>query len=204
MQHDVVSLPDRGSDMPLLALAAIDQIPAMIAYWDQDEICRFANEAYLQWFGKSRAQLLGTRLADLLGPLYPLNLPYVQAVLEGEEQVFERQIPRPDGTGIRDSIATYIPAFEDGQVVGFHVHVADTTALKQRERQLAAVIKERDRALAEVRTLRGLVCVCSACKQIRDEADRWVPIESYLSARTEAQFTHGLCPPCLARLYPEP
>jgi PAS domain S-box-containing protein len=186
-----------------LALTIIDRIPAMIAYWDRDEICRFANQAYQRWFGKSREQLIGTTLRELLGPIYPLNRPYIQAALAGEEQVFERQIPVPDGPGTRDSIATYTPDVQDGIVFGFFVHVADVTALKAHERHLAHLVNERDRALAEVRTLRGLLPICAGCNRIRDQDGEWLRMEVYVSARTEATFTHGLCPHCATRLYPD-
>lgn len=197
-------LPPRPeANLPRLALTIIDQIPAMIAYWDRDEVCRFANQAYQRWFGRSREQLIGTRLCDLLGPIYPLNRPYIEAALAGEEQVFERQIPVPDGSGMRDSIATYTPDIQDGYVFGFFVHVADVTKLKAQERHLAHLVQERDQALAEVRTLRGLLPICSACKRIRDEEGQWVNLERCVSARTEASFTHGLCPHCAARFYPD-
>jgi hypothetical protein len=58
-------------------------------------------------------------------------------------------------------------------------------------------------ALAEVRTLRGLLCVCSWCKRIRDEAQVWHPVESYVQSRTHASFTHGICPDCLNDALPE-
>lgn len=191
------------SDLPTLALAVIDRVPAMMAYWDHQEICRFANQAYLAWFGRTREELLGTTLRELLGPIYRLNLPYIQGALEGVPQRFERQIPRPDAHGVRDSLATYIPDIRDGTVRGFFVHVADITPLKMRERELEAVLAERDRALAEVRTLRGLLQICAACKRIRDEAGRWNALEEYVTRRTEARFSHGLCPTCATTLYPE-
>ncbi|MFN8653645.1 MAG: PAS domain-containing protein [Gemmatimonadales bacterium] len=186
-----------------LALTVIDRIPAMIAYWDRDEICRFANDAYQRWFGRSRDELIGTRLCDLLGPIYPLNRPFIQGALAGEEQVFERQIPVPNGPGIRDSIATYTPDKQDGMVVGFFVHVADVTLLKAQERHLAQLVQERDRALAEVRTLHGLLRICAGCKRIRDATGKWTGLEEYVCAHTDASFTHGLCQECAQRLYPD-
>lgn len=190
------------SELSRLALSVIDRIPAMIAYWDRDEVCRFANQAYQRWFGRSREQLIGTHLRDLLGPIYPLNRPYVLAALAGEEQTFERQIPVPDGSAMRDSIATYTPDLRDGVVMGFFVHVADVTALKAHERHLAHLVRERDRALAEARTLRGLLPICASCRRIRDEQGNWISIEGYVSARTELSFTHGVCPQCATHLYP--
>lgn len=114
----------------------VDHLDAMLAYWDADQRCRFANQAYKQWFGRGRQQLLGISLKDLLGPLYELNLPHIQAAYRGERQVFERAIPRPDGQGVRHSLATYIPRIIDGKVVGMFVHVADVEPLKRLELEL--------------------------------------------------------------------
>lgn len=189
-------------DYSAIALAVVDHIPGMVAYWDRDERCRFANAAYRAWFGRDRAELVGTRLRDLLGPLYELNLPYIRGALAGRPQQFERAIPDPVTRIPRDSIATYTPDVVAGVVRGFFVHVADATPLKERERALSAAIAERDKALAEVRTLHGLLPVCASCKSIRDEEGRWVRLEHYISRRTKAEFTHSLCPDCARRLYP--
>src|SRR5438128_117875 len=90
---------------------------AMGAYWDKDQICVFANQAYHEWFGKDREQIIGHTLKELLGPLYQINLPYVQAAYRGERQVFEREIPTPDGR-VRFSLATYVPRIVDRRVQG--------------------------------------------------------------------------------------
>lgn len=199
---DTASPP--ATDYSAIALAVVDHIPGMVAYWDAEERCRFVNAAYREWFGKTRPQLIGTTLQELLGPLYELNLPYIRAAQSGATQVFERAIPDPL-TGVpRDSIATYTPDIVDGKVLGFFVHVADATPIKERERALAKAIAERDRALAQVRTLTGLLPVCAVCKSIRDEAGAWIRLEHYIEQRTPAAFTHSLCPSCSARLYPEP
>lgn len=60
----------------------MEGVPSMLAYWDADLRCRFANRAYEDWFGVSPASLVGTLLPDLLGPeLFALNEPHVRAVL---------------------------------------------------------------------------------------------------------------------------
>ncbi|NQZ97965.1 MAG: hypothetical protein HRU01_15760 [Myxococcales bacterium] len=51
-------------------------------------------------------------------------------------------------------------------------------------------------ALAEVRTLRGIVPICSGCKKIRRDDDTWVSVELFVQERSEARFTHGICPEC--------
>jgi hypothetical protein len=63
--------------------------------------------------------------------------------------------------------------------------------------------REQEKTLAEVRELRGLLPICASCKKIRDDAGYWNQIESYIEARSAAQFTHGICPDCVVRMYPD-
>lgn len=125
-------------DLNDLGLLVADHVPAMLAYWDKNQICRFANNAYREWFGRSREEMVDKiTMKELLGPLYEKNYPHIIAVLEGKPQVFEREIPLPGGA-IRHSIANYIPDIENGEVRGFFVHVADVTTIKELEFELRA------------------------------------------------------------------
>src|SRR5512140_2956838 len=130
-------MPSEGSvgteaDLALLQ-RAVDKIPAMVAYWDAAQRCRFANRAYEQWFGVSPEALIGTHIRDLLGPIYALNLPHIEAALRGEPQEFEREIPDWSGGPSRHSLANYIPDITDGVVRGFFVLVTDVSAMKRAE-----------------------------------------------------------------------
>jgi len=58
-------------------------------------------------------------------------------------------------------------------------------------------------ALIQVKTLQGLLPICARCKKIRDDQDNWQPMESYISQRSQAKFSHGVCPDCLLKHYPE-
>lgn len=57
--------------------------------------------------------------------------------------------------------------------------------------------------LMELQALRGIVPICSNCKSIRDEQDNWHPIEDYLIRQPQADFSHGICPKCMKKMYPE-
>jgi len=57
--------------------------------------------------------------------------------------------------------------------------------------------------LRELQALRGLVSICSNCKNIKDNQGKWRPIEHYLIHHPEADFTHSICPKCMKKLYPE-
>jgi AmiR/NasT family two-component response regulator len=70
--------------------------------------------------------------------------------------------------------------------------------------ELGQLNLELQQALAEVKTLTGLLPICSGCKKIRDDQGYWKQVEVYIMQHTEAKFTHGLCPECLDKYYPEP
>jgi PAS domain S-box-containing protein len=107
-----------------------EQVPAMLAYWDKDQICRFANKTYLKWFGKTPEEMINKMsLSELLGPVYALNEPYVNGVLEGKSQTFEREITTPSGK-VRYALANYFPDKVGHETVGFYTYITDISALK--------------------------------------------------------------------------
>ena len=82
--------------------------------------------------------------------------------------------------------------------------VADRTAALQAElTEREKLLEDLREALAKVKTLSGLLPICSSCKMIRDDRGYWTQVEGYISAHSEAQFSHGICPACLKALYPE-
>ncbi len=121
-----------------IGLVIADKIGALLSYWDKDEICRYANNSFIEWFGKSKTEMRGIALKELLGPIYEKNSPHIKGVFAGRTQVFERDLILPDGTR-KEYIATYYPDFaEDGSVSGFYVHGADITPIKKLEDGLRA------------------------------------------------------------------
>ncbi|MBT3065936.1 CHASE domain-containing protein [Rhodoferax sp. U11-2br] len=117
-------------------------MPSMIGYWDAQLRCRYANHAYLQWFGREPAAMLGIRMQELLGEnVFALNEPYIRAALRGELQNFERTLIKADGfTGY--ALASYIPDVFEGKVNGFHVLVTDVTEVKLAELRMADLNRE--------------------------------------------------------------
>jgi len=62
--------------------------------------------------------------------------------------------------------------------------------------QLEEALAEKNKLLKEIKVLRGLLPICSGCKRIRDEHDKWWPLDAYVKAHTEADLTHTICPDC--------
>lgn len=67
----------------------------------------------------------------------------------------------------------------------------------------AEALREREKALDELRILRGLLPICAYCKKIRNDQGVWTQMEQYIRDHSEAEFSHGICPGCLDGLYPE-
>jgi hypothetical protein len=79
----------------------------------------------------------------------------------------------------------------------------DISDRKHLEAERDKLVAELTEAANSMKVLRGLLPICASCKQIRDEKGEWGPIEIYIRERSEAKFTHGICPECKSRLYPD-
>ena len=127
--------------------AVIDNMPAMIGYWDRNLINVLGNEAYVEWFGMTPEQMRGRHIREVIGEkLFALNWPYMEGALAGRPQHFDRTIIDASGD-VRYAQAAYIPDVDDsGDVRGFFVLVTDVTP-----RILAELELEQARAELELR-----------------------------------------------------
>ncbi|MEW6367619.1 MAG: PAS domain S-box protein [Acidobacteriota bacterium] len=79
----------------------------------------------------------------------------------------------------------------------------DITDRLRADRERDKLIRELQEAVSKAKTLSGLLPICASCKKIRDDRGYWNRIESYIADHSEAEFSHGICPECFNRLYPE-
>jgi len=71
------------------------------------------------------------------------------------------------------------------------------------EMERERLIHELQGTLSQVRKLSGMLPICASCKKIRDDKGYWTQIEAYIRDHSEAEFSHGICPECMKKLYPE-
>jgi hypothetical protein len=81
------------------------------------------------------------------------------------------------------------------------VMVEDISERRRAAEERERMIVELKEALGNVKTLRGLIPICASCKKIRDDKGFWSQVEVYVRDRSEAEFSHGICPDCMKRLY---
>lgn len=87
---------------------------------------------------------------------------------------------------------------DDTYMLGLARNISDQ---KKAEEEREALIGELQLALSEIKQLSGLLPICSSCKKIRDDSGYWNQLESYLQSHSDAEFSHGICPDCIAKLY---
>ena len=92
------------------------------------------------------------------------------------------------------------PISRDGEEMLFSI-IHDISERRTHEREREQLIVKLEQALAEIKTLRGILPICASCKKIRDAEGNWTILETYIRQYSEADFTHGICPDCVGQLY---
>jgi two-component system, cell cycle sensor histidine kinase and response regulator CckA len=180
-------------------------------FWDWDNTT--GNVSY----GGRWAEMLGYERDEIVPHVssweklvHPEDHPQVMHALtehlEGRSEMYETE------HRVRTKSGTWKWILDRGKVVsrdadgrplrtaGTH---SDITERKEREAERERLIRELQEANARIRTLSGLLPICSACKKIRDDQGYWNHVEIYVQRFTDAQFTHGMCPDCMRKLFPE-
>jgi len=87
-----------------------------------------------------------------------------------------------------------------GMLEGFICDISEQKRLEEEKDQSVVKVKK---VLKEMKTLQGIIPICSCCKKIRDNGGSWQQMEAYIKNHTEADFSHGICPECIQTHYPE-
>lgn len=103
--------------------------------------------------------------------------------------------------GLALGAVDYIPKPFNPTIV--KLRVKTQLELKLQRDALIQRNKELEKALTKIKTLSGLLPICASCKKIRDDRGYWNQLEHYISEHSEVEFTHGCCPDCAKKLYPE-
>ncbi|WP_296949803.1 PAS domain-containing protein [uncultured Massilia sp.] len=120
-----------------------DHLPALVGYWDADLRCQFANRPYIDWLGRRPDEVIGHTVHDLMDEEQMTQVrPYLDGVLRGERQAFERRLRRRGSDQVIDAWGNYIPDFDaDGRVRGFYMLHADVTELKRTQSRLEEALR---------------------------------------------------------------
>lgn len=180
----------------------VNTINEAIIIADTNGFLLFVNPSCCEIYRYSEKELIGMHTSNLVHPEY--NHVFERFSVEVREKGSfsgETMDVRKDGshffTDVRGTLILY-----NNQECLLAV-IRDVTEKKTAEMEREKLIEELQKALNEIKTLKGIVPICSSCKKIRDDKGYWNQIENYIRAHSEAEFSHGICPDCAKELYPE-
>jgi len=160
-----------------------------------------ANPAAISYYGWSLKELTKKKITDI-------NILTKDQVFQEMERakmeqrrhfIFKHCLSNGD---LRDVEVFSGPIKLHGKKLLYSI-IHDITDRKHTEREREKLINELQEALKEIKTLKGIIPICSNCKNIRNDEGAWDRLEEYISEKSNAEFSHGICPDCAKKLYPD-
>jgi PAS domain S-box-containing protein len=191
---------------------AVAHLAAIVESSDDAIIGMALDGTVLSWnsgaeriYGYSAEEALGHRITLVAPPVSAGEIPQIFDKIKRGERMdgYETIRVKKDGTPIDVSLTISPIKNSAGKITGISAIERDITEQKRVESERKRLIEELSQALTKVKTLSGLLPICASCKKIRDDKGYWQQVETFIKARSDADFSHGICPDCMERLYPE-
>ncbi len=168
----------------------------MLCMLDFDGYFKQLNPAWERTLGFTRKELMSRPFIEFVHPDDRERTMKQNAHVRGGGQAlaFENRYLCKDGSF---RWFRWNAAPDSGEKVIYSV-ARDVTESKQAEEEREKLVRELQAALAEAKTLREILPICSYCRKIRDDGNYWHHVEDYISQHTTTMFSHGICPSCMA------
>jgi PAS domain S-box-containing protein len=156
-------------------------------------------------YGYRAQEIIGRSISVLIPAERQHEMEEIRELVEQGECMDRLETVRLRKNGESMDVSVTISPIKDadGKICGASIVSRDITERKRQENEHLKLIQDLQAALARVHTLSGLLPICASCKKIRNDHGYWEQVETYIRNRSNADFTHGICPDCITRLYPE-
>ena len=183
---------DAGELTLIEYVTLVEQSPILIWRADLTMGCNYFKERWLAFTGRTMEQEQGNRWAEGVHPEDLSRCLKIYTDAFGERKTFEMEYRLRRADGVFRWIFDRGVPFNDptGQFAGYIGSCIDVTDRVEAQAQLKAAQE------AELNALRELLPVCSWCRKVREDSGYWRQLESYVTQRFSAKFTHGICPDC--------
>jgi PAS domain S-box-containing protein len=181
----------------------VNQSMGYICMHDLNGIILLSNPAGAHALGYEPEEMVGHSLSDYLIPTFARRFnDYLDYLRKGS--VFRGLMHvRTKNNEVQIWMHNNVKFEDPGHEPYILCHGQDITELEKSRKEREKLIRELQNAINKVKTLSGLLPICAGCKKIRDDGGYWNQIENYISDHSEAEFSHGMCPECQRKFYPE-
>lgn len=198
-------LPRKSTQDALsIVIDAINSTVGGLIITDLNGRVRFANPSFCRMFDYSHDDIIGMNAANLFSTKEIHTFSDVVAIVDlSQDDSQEFVVENKEGKRFVVEVSASNVTSSSGELAGRMASFVDITKRKQIERDKERLISQLQDALKKIKTLRGIIPICAACKKIRDDTGYWNQLEIYIRDHSEADFSHGICPDCAKALYPD-
>jgi len=183
----------------------MNAIPIPVFYKDRAGRYLGFNKAFETFFGETRERLIGKSVFEINPPELAKIYHATDMELFEDKGVQQYESQVKDVRGVLRDVIFHKSVFTNnkGAVSGLIGAVLDITERKRAEQEREKLISDLQENLQKVKQLSGMLPICSYCKKIRDDKGYWNQIESYIGKHSETEFSHGICPECAKKYFPD-
>ena len=193
-----------AQDALSIVVDAINSTISGLIITDLNGAIRFANPAFCNMFDYSHDDIIEMNAADVFSTKEIRTFADVVAIVDiSKDDSQEFVVESKEGRSFIVEVSASNVTSSAGELAGRMASFIDITKRKEVEADREKLISKLQEALKKIKTLRGIIPICAACKKIRDDKGYWNQIESYIKDHSDADFSHGICPECVKKLYPD-
>lgn len=181
-----------------------EEAPIGMAMIGADSSFAKVNRALCEMMGYSKDEMNDVSFERFVHPDdLEVHLTAAQEFFQNERSSFKREARylQKSGDSIWGSLTVERIEDSNGQMIFVLGMLEDISERRRAVEERERIIDELKVALANVKTLRGLIPICASCKKIRDDKGYWSQVEVYVRDRSDAEFSHGMCPDCMKSFY---
>lgn len=166
-------------------------------------IC-FANPSFCKMFEYKQEDIIDINAAELFLTKEVRKFSDVISIIDiSKDETEEFIVQKSDGANFYVEVSASNVTSATNQILGRMASFVDITLKKQIENDRENLIIKLQNALDTIKTLKGIIPICSYCKKIRNDKGAWDQMEAYISAHSEAHFSHSVCPECYKKVMEE-
>jgi PAS domain S-box-containing protein len=195
----------KAKDALSIVFDAVDSTVGGIIIANNDGQITYVNPSFLRMFEYTeKSQIIGKDAAELFRGEEIRTFTDVQAIVDLTSGATEEfSVQTEDGRLFIVEVSCSNVTNSEGTIVGKMASFVDITKHKQLDQEREQLIQRLQDALSKIKVLRGLIPICASCKSIRDDKGYWHKVEEYIRDHSDAQLSHGVCPTCAKKFYPE-